>query len=352
MIQFGWKYFLCVAVLFSLLACQKDEIGPQYTEGDFTEQGIRRVYVLNEGNFNWGNASLSVYNPDRQQVNNRFFEHTNNYGLGDVVQSMAIRSEENRAYIVVNNSSKIEVVNLNDFTSEGVITGFNSPRYMAFSNANTAYVSDLYDNNIYKLNTETMEISKRIAAIGWTEDLWYQNNELYVLNRGENELWLLNTATDTWDRKFNFGNGLLDMIADDLGNLYLLVVPEETEAASIVKFNTYTKVVEETYTFPIDVRPQNIRIWNNQLYYMANDIFKIDLNEASLPGNLMIHADDRLFYNMEINPENGDIYVTDAVDYVQNGWVYVYNDEGVEKDRFEVNSIPGGIYFHNVLSPF
>lgn len=352
MMKFKWHFLLYLTIVLAAVACQKEEVGPQFSDGNISEQGVRRVYVLNEGNFNWGNASLSVYNPDTKEVNNRFFEHANNYGLGDVAQSMVIRAEENRAYIVVNNSSKIEVVNLNDFSSEGVITGFNSPRYMSFSDAHTAYVSDLYENSIYKVNTQTMEIVKQIAAQGWTEDLWYQNGELYVLNRGKSELWMLNTTTDVWDRKFSFGDGLLDMAIDNEGNLYALLVPEETEPARLVKFNTTTKTTEETYSFPMASRPQSIRIQGEKLYYMAGDIFSVALNDISLPGTTIVSAGDRLFYNMEVNPENGAIYVADAVDYVQNGWIYVYDEEGKEKDRFEVNSIPGAMYFYNVLAPF
>ena len=344
-------YGFYLTFLFALLACQKEEVGPQFAEGDVNAQGIRSVYVLNEGNFNWGNASLSIYNPDTKTVNNRFFEATNEYALGDVAQSITIRPTENRAYIVVNNSSKIEVVKLSDFTSEGVITGFNSPRYMSFSNDNTAYVSDLYDNNIYKLNTETMEISKRIAANGWTEDLWYQKNNLFVLNRGESELWVLNTITDTWENKFNFGEGLIDMTVDEDNNIYLLQSPEEG-VSSLLKFNSTSKTLEATHEFPIGIRPQQIRVYRDKLYYIANDVYRVDLNDMTLPGVTIVEAGNRLFYNLEINPEDGAIYISDAVDYVQNGWVYVYDSSGAEKDRFEVNSIPGAIYFYNKEAPF
>lgn len=345
------KYGIFFSMLIGLMACQKDEIGPQFTNENATALGIQNVFVLNEGNFNWGNASLSVYNPDTKTVSNRFFQATNDYALGDVAQSMAIRPNENRAYIVVNNSSKIEVVKLDDFTSEGVITGFNSPRYMTFSDENTAYVSDLYDNNLYKLNTETMEISKRIPAEGWTEDLWFYNDNLYVLNRAKSELWLLNTKSDSWEHKFNLGEGLVDMAVDDNNDIYLLLDPEEG-TSSLLKFNTNRKTVEARYTFPNNIRPQHIRVYRNKLYYMANDVYSVATDRIELPGERIIEAGDRLFYNMEINPENGMLYISDAVDYVQNGWVYVYDESGSEKDRFQVNSIPGAIYFYNILAPF
>ena len=42
-----------------------------YTE-DFNFGG-RGLYIVNEGNFQYGNASLSFYNPDTRKVENEVF---------------------------------------------------------------------------------------------------------------------------------------------------------------------------------------------------------------------------------------------------------------------------------------
>ena len=66
-------------------------------------------------------------------VENNIFSQINSFQLGDVVQSMNIIDE--KAYIVVNNSSKIEVANIDSMNSIATIQGLISPRYIPNANA-------------------------------------------------------------------------------------------------------------------------------------------------------------------------------------------------------------------------
>ena len=69
------------------------------------------VFILNEGNFKSGNGSLSFFSYDSSKLYNNTFLSINQRPLGDVPYSMNIGGS--RAYIVVNNSGKIEVVDRN-----------------------------------------------------------------------------------------------------------------------------------------------------------------------------------------------------------------------------------------------
>ena len=55
------------------------------------------------------------------------YMQANRAALGDVAQSMVIQSD--RAYVVVNNSNKVEVVSLPHFKSVASIGGLKLPRY-------------------------------------------------------------------------------------------------------------------------------------------------------------------------------------------------------------------------------
>ena len=134
------KKSIFLLLLTSLVACScGDDLMTGGVQYDRQGEG---VFICNEGNFMYGNASLSYYDPEKREADNQVFYNANNFPLGDVCQSMSIIG--GRGFVVVNNSGKVFVIDINTFKYLGVIKGLTSPRYIQQVSDDKIYISDIY----------------------------------------------------------------------------------------------------------------------------------------------------------------------------------------------------------------
>ena len=117
---------IAISALVLLAGCMKWEYGQE----ESFEAVSSGLFITNEGNFQYGNASLSFYDPASGEVENEVFYRANGMKLGDVAQSMTIRN--GIGWIVVNNSHVVFAIDLNTFREVGRITNLTSPRYIHF----------------------------------------------------------------------------------------------------------------------------------------------------------------------------------------------------------------------------
>ena len=131
-------YILTTLLSLSLASCMEWDYGDVVEDFNATGSGL---FITNEGNFQYGNATLSYYDPATNQVQNEVFFRANGMKLGDVAQSMSIY--DNKGWIVVNNSHVIFAIDLNTFKEVGRIEDLTSPRYIHFLSDEKAYASSL-----------------------------------------------------------------------------------------------------------------------------------------------------------------------------------------------------------------
>ena len=142
------NFMILVAASFGMLltGCMKWDYG---MEEEFHVAG-KGLFITNEGNFQYGNATLSFYNPATKEIENEIFYRANAMKLGDVAQSMVIR--DGIGWIVVNNSHVVFAIDIHTFKEVGRITNFTSPRYIHFISDEKAYVTQIWDNRIFIVN--------------------------------------------------------------------------------------------------------------------------------------------------------------------------------------------------------
>jgi hypothetical protein len=341
-----------IKILFLLLlawSCDEEPVETVFSDLD-TRDG---VFIACEGNFMYGNGSLSFYNSERKIVTNQIFHASNNAPLGDVVQSLEIFN--NTLFIVVNNSGKIYTVNPETIEFENIITGLTSPRYIHFISASKAYVSDLYANYIIVINPATLEVTGKIDLGEHTSEQMVQvSNRIFVSCWSYDEyLLVIDTETDELVTKIKVPFQPKDLETDKDGKIWVLSdggnAWENADSGhpALSRIDPLTCTIEQIYRFDEDSYPSELDINNSgdTIYYLNGDVFKMGTDSRDLPGPSFIKADNRNLYGIAVNPDNNEIYIADAMDYSQSAIIYRYSRSGELIDTFLAGINPSDFLF-------
>jgi hypothetical protein len=336
-------------ILLMAAGCHKDKPGPVVVSA------AKGVYVINQGNFGFGNAEISFYNPATQQIADSLFKKVNNYMLGDVAQSMFIR--DSLGFIVVNYSQKIEVVKIPSFQHVITITIPNaSPRYFLPVNDSVAYVSELYKGEIHVVNYLTGALLTNITGVAqWTEHMILTGNTVVVEEQNFNDstvgsLAVLNTQNNSFVQRFSYAGGNVQDIVKDNQNHIWLAMDEDSAAnipASLYCLNSDMSI-HKRLQFAMGHHPWFLSVdgSGSRLYYFDTDIYSLSVNSDSVPATPFAAGNGRNFYALGVDPANGDVYAGDALDYVQPSNIYRYSQTGSLIQSFRAGVITGNFTFN------
>ena len=424
-------YFTIIILFFLSCNNNKDKI----TEYNFETSG---VFIANEGNFTYGNASLSYFDLSENKMYNNVFFNAMNLPLGDVAQSITIW--EDKVYIAINNSGKVYVINKNTFKYLGKITELTSPRNILIINSEKAYISDLYSNNITIFNPTNFEKTGNILIGRSSEKMLLYNNFAYIVNWSfSNMIYKIDTQTDQVIDSLQVTYQPNSIVIDKNNKIWLLSDggmsdnPEKQEIPTLTKINPENLEIEQVIAFnSIAHSPRNLCInstkdtlfflngtWNkstptfhvgspctptlqvsssctptfqvgspctptlrvgslctptlrvrlknnlescgtkrknnsescgtkrknNSESWGTNQsgIYAISITAEQIPETPFIQEIEQNFYALAISPSN-IIYVSDAIDYTQQGIIYRYKNNTL-LDTFRVEIIPGSFAF-------
>ncbi len=332
---------LLVGLAFTIAGCDEAESPrPQVVvETD--------VIILNEGNFGQGNATIDLYNSTDGSYRKDVFR-SNNQGrpIGDVVQSMYM--EDNFGYIVVNNSQKVEVVDLSTFKSVGAIQGLNSPRYFLSIGSDKAYVSDLYENAIQIVSKSQQSIVGRIPTGGWSERMVKIEDTVYVTDMTNNQLIRIDSKADTIMSRTQLIRQPSSLVVDKNDRLWVMCTGGFDEVKpTLYQLSTSGSKIKEIEFQSLNESPGSLVITDNgeDLYYLNKGVYHLHINDSILENTPLVPENGRLLYSLAIHPKSSELYIADAVDYQQNGVVYRYTQTGQLITQFKAGIIPGSFEF-------
>ncbi|MBR2007429.1 MAG: YncE family protein [Alistipes sp.] len=341
---------IVVLALASSVGCMKWE----YEDGESFATSGAGLFVINEGNFQYGNASLSYYNPATKTVENEVFYRANAMKLGDVAQSMTLYGDT--GWIVVNNSHVIFAIDPTTFKEKGRIENLTSPRYIHFLSDEKAYVTQLWDNRIFIVNPKRYEITGYIECpamtmeSGSTEQMVQWGKYVFVNCWSyQNRILKIDTTTDKVVAELEVGIQPTSLVLDCYGKLWSITdggyedSPYGFEAPSLYRIDAETFTIEKQFRFAKGDAPSEVQLngRGDKLYWINNDVWAMDVTADRIPVKPFIPYSDTLYYGLTIDPRSGEVYVADAIDYVQAGKIYRYSEQGERLDEFYAGITPG-----------
>ena len=345
-----WMIIMCLILLPT--SCMEWDYG--LVEDFDVSASDRGLFVCNEGNFQYGNATLSYYDPAARTVENEVFYRANGMKLGDVAQSMVIR--DGIGWVVVNNSHVIFAIDINTFKEVGRITNLTSPRYIHFVSDEKAYVTQIWDNRIFIINPKRYEITGYIQVPGMemesgsTEQMVQYGKYVYVNCWSyQNRIIKIDTETDRVVDELIVGIQPTSLVMDKNHKLWTVIdggyegSPYGHEVPSLYRIDAEKFQVERQFKFNFGDAPSEVQLnaVRDKLYWLNDDVWEMDVEAEELPTRPFLPYQGTLYYGLSICPHTGDVYVADAIDYVQQGMVYRYSGDGEPIDSFYVGIIPG-----------
>ena len=312
-----------------------------------------QLYILSEGLFNFNNSTLASYDLNSKTLVNDFFLSANKRGLGDTANDLGIYGS--KMYVVVNVSSQVEVLDVKTGRSLAQIAMINEkgvarePRYVEFYGGK-AYVCS-FDGTLAKIDTTSLKIEAFVQCGKNPDGLCVANNKIYVSNSGglnfpnyDNTVSVIDIDTFTEKKKITVASNPGKIHADSGGDVYVVTRGDyDSIPYRLLRINSTSDRLEETfnniqslnfnihndtaYIYNFDFKTQRcwIKVFDCKTEKIISENFITDGTEISTP------------YGVDINPFNGDVYLTDAKNYTVWGDVLCFNRHG--KLKFRINDI-------------
>ncbi|MBN9312811.1 MAG: hypothetical protein BGO40_03375 [Chryseobacterium sp. 39-10] len=334
--------------LLIITACRKDDLSYEPIPLGPYETGI---IIANEGSFSSPDASVSFLSSDLTQQQDDIFSRNNNSAvLGKVFQSIGMKGD--KAYLVVNDPAKVEIVNRYTFQKSGSITtNLVQPRYIAFS-ANYTYISNNNFSTTRKVNIydNADNFVKSIDFDRYADKLSYSDGFVYVQSDGVkydaiyNELPTghtisrINTTTNTMDKVVTLNDDAIirDMASD---NTSIYVLTSDSSKTYFYKINSRTGNINQQLTFSTIPDGKKLAVDKGIVYFITSGKKLYSMNGDQ--ANFMFDVTASSIYGFNII--DSKVFVSDP-SFTQNNSVRIYNLSGTLMKTITTGIATNGFY--------
>lgn len=343
------SFLTLVLLLFLHLSCSDDKL-PEQPEGDFA----RGYFITNEGPFQNGTGTITHVAEDGS-ASQEVYRRVNGEDLGNIVNSMFVH--EDKAYIVVNNSSRIVVVDKDSMEKTGVIEGsdIDNPRHFIVSRG-MGYVSnwgDPFDPNddfIAVVDLENNTVLQKIGVGEGPERMVSTSRGLFVVLQGgfgfNNEVVLINTEVNEVESTILVGDVPNSLVADASGDIWVLCGGVPAWTGSETPGSLHRIDADDLDTSFLEFGPAEhpglMNFDQGQLYYnLDGKVYRMTPGSMELPEQAIAGLDG-FYYGMTVR--NGELYGTDPGDFASEGSVKIYSvGSGTLISTVEAGIVPGNV---------
>jgi hypothetical protein len=311
------------------------------------------VVIINQGNYNDQNGSISYYNEITKEIENNILKRANGNDLGAIIQSAEI-SSSGALYVVCNNKDKIEVFNV--FTGKNMMsitTNLSSPRYLT-GDGSRLYITnrgegvssgsgwkEVYPNAyVLVLNASNNWAFDYKIPCSDAEEIFQLNDRMYVAS-GEG-ITVINTNTSQKETIINTGlqGGAMSMVVSK-GYLLWASYPDEQK---LVAINLMDHSVQGIYNMPLDwmgqiaVNNSGTKIYSFQTEFdndwnpLQGVIYEFDVDSKSY-SEFYKGVRGSYFYSIGVSPFTNNVYTADVIGFKGNSRLLVLDASGNKIDQ-------------------
>ncbi|MDE5972660.1 MAG: YncE family protein [Muribaculaceae bacterium] len=359
---------------FELVVPKEYDIIPERPD---PSSSIRGFYLVNEGNMGSNKCTLDYFDYMTGLYARNFYAERNPSvikELGDVGNDIGIYGS--KLYVVVNCSHKVEVMDARSGVRLGQIDIPNC-RYIRFHRGK-AYVSSyvgpvLIDPSapkgaVYQIDTLSLAVTAKVTVGYQPEEMEIVNDYMYVANSGgyrapayDNTVSVIQMIDFKQVQQIKVDINLHRIKKDRYDQLWVSSRGDYQTRPSrlycLAKRKGFNQM-EVVDTIPVAC--SNMAIRGDSLYFYATEWNNFTASNTISYGIINVRTRELVStnfitdgsekeitvpYGIALHPENGDVFVTDAKNYVSSGALYCFDSKGRRKWRVRTGDIPAHITF-------
>jgi YVTN family beta-propeller protein len=313
------------------------------------------LIVMCEGNSGANNSTITYKSFANDSLYQDVFVGANGSKLGDCANHIAVK--DGKAYIVVSNSNKIEVVSLENFKTTKTIAldADAQPRSIAVFN-DYAYVSS-YKGLVYKIGLSDGAVKSSIAVGAKPEGVAEANGKIFVCNSGwgyDSTVSVIDVSTGAVTKSITVGVNPQYIVKGNDGYVYAVGGGSYSNPAAksgLWKIDASTlKVVD---IIELSGNPGKVCNYKNNTLLLTNSQGAYVIDPSAKTKKLAIPMSQvnstsayGMIYAISYDGTRDEIYCGNPKDYKQNGEIIVIKEESgsfVTKSSFSCGISPSWV---------